>query len=161
MNSLKIKIGLSILTIGFLSACGSQPVVDVPASTPTEKPAPFTQTATNPAPATDTVTPTEEPTTVPVVSTGISFSNDVYPIIKSRCINCHGGQKVEEGLVLKTYSDLMAGSDNGPVIMPGDAANSLLIELITTLEMPKKGPKLTPPQIQLITDWVNQGALDN
>jgi len=55
----------------------------------------------------------------------------------------------------------MAGSDNGPVVIPGDVKNSLLVELITTQEMPKRGPKLTPLQIQLITDWVNQGALDN
>jgi hypothetical protein len=55
----------------------------------------------------------------------------------------------------------MAGSDNGPVIAPGDAANSLLVEMVATQKMPKRGPKLTPPQVQLITDWVNQGALDN
>jgi len=37
----------------------------------------------------------------------------------------------------------------------------LLVELVTTQKMPKRGPKLTPPQIQIITDWVNQGALNN
>jgi hypothetical protein len=62
---------------------------------------------------------------------------------------------------LKTYASLMAGSENGPVITPGDAANSLLVELVTNQKMPKRGPKLTPPQVQLIMDWVNQGALDN
>jgi hypothetical protein len=76
-------------------------------------------------------------------------------------VNCHGGDRTEEGLVLKTHGDLMAGSDNGPVVAPGDAENSLLVELVTTQKMPKRGPKLTPPQIQLITDWVNQGALNN
>jgi hypothetical protein len=55
----------------------------------------------------------------------------------------------------------MAGSENGLVIVPGDAENSLLVELVATQEMPKRGPKLTPPQVQIITDWVNQGALDN
>jgi len=33
--------------------------------------------------------------------------------------------------------------------------------MVTTQKMPKRGPKLTPDQVQLITDWVNQGALDN
>ncbi|HEX5809988.1 MAG TPA: hypothetical protein VFY25_15070, partial [Anaerolineales bacterium] len=60
-----------------------------------------------------------------------------------------------------THAELMAGSDNGAVIIPGDAANSLLVELVATQKMPKRGPKLTPPQVQLITDWVNQGAPDN
>jgi len=27
--------------------------------------------------------------------------------------------------------------------------------------MPKRGPKLTPDQVQLVVDWINQGALDN
>ncbi len=55
----------------------------------------------------------------------------------------------------------MAGSDNGPVVIAGDASNSLLVELIANQKMPKRGAKLTPSQVQLITDWVNQGALDN
>lgn len=60
-----------------------------------------------------------------------------------------------------TYDDLMAGGKDGQVVLPGDAANSLLVQLITELKMPKRGPKLTPVQIQAITDWVNQGALNN
>ena len=62
---------------------------------------------------------------------------------------------------MKSYADIMAGSDNGPVIVPGDADNSLMVELLLANKMPKRGPKLTPPQTQLIVDWVNQGALDN
>ena len=62
---------------------------------------------------------------------------------------------------MKTYEALLAGSDNGPVILPGDANGSLLAELISNKKMPKKGPKLTPPQTQLIIDWINQGALNN
>ena len=55
----------------------------------------------------------------------------------------------------------MAGSENGQVVTPGNAADSKLVDLIVSQKMPKRGPKLTPPQVQLITDWVNQGALDN
>ena len=162
---MKTKILVLVLIVGLISACGSQPA-ETPASQPTDAPVAATESPANPPAPLDTVVPptevpTEELTAEPVAATGISFSDDVLPIIQSRCINCHGGQKIEEGLVLKTYSDIMAGSNNGPVIVPGDARNSLLVELITNLEMPKKGPKLTPPQIQLITDWVNQGALDN
>jgi hypothetical protein len=91
----------------------------------------------------------------------VSFANDVLPIIQSRCINCHGGDRTEEGLVMLTYADIIAGSDNGPVVIPGDAEHSLLAELVSTQKMPKRGPKLTPPQVQVIIDWINQGALDN
>jgi uncharacterized membrane protein len=92
---------------------------------------------------------------------GVSFANDVTPILKSRCTNCHGGQKLEEELDLTSYAGLMAGSKNGPVVNPGDAANSPLGEALIEREMPKRGPKLSPEQAQLIIDWINQGALDN
>ncbi len=68
---------------------------------------------------------------------------------------------MEKDLNLKTYTDMMAGSENGPVVTAGDAAHSKLVELITNQKMPKRGPKLTPPQVELITEWVNQGALNN
>jgi len=60
-----------------------------------------------------------------------------------------------------TYAELLAGSNNRPVVMPGDSANSLLVEMVSTQKMPKRGPKLTHPQVQIIIDWINQGALDN
>ena len=56
---------------------------------------------------------------------------------------------------------MMAGSENGSVVTAGNAAGSKLIELIVNQKMPKRGPKLTSPQVQLITEWVNQGALNN
>lgn len=162
---MKTKFVILILIAGLLSACGSQPA-ETPASLPNEESAPTVETPANPPAASDTAippteAPTAQPTTEPAATTGVSFANDILPVIQSRCINCHGGNKIEEGLSMKTYADLMAGSDNGPAIVPGDAAGSLLVELVSKQEMPKRGPKLTPPQVQLIVDWVNQGALDN
>jgi hypothetical protein len=55
----------------------------------------------------------------------------------------------------------MQGSDNGPVIAPGDPANSLLVDMIQKGKMPKRGPRLLPRQIQAIVDWVTAGAPDN
>ncbi len=153
-------IGLTLLLA--LSACGmqaTQPPVPEPLATQSS-PAADEQ----PVSVTETVSPemTESPAPAPAAeSATISFANDVYPILKSRCLNCHGGDSTREGLSVKTYAELMAGSDNGPVVIPGDAANSLLVKLIANQKMPKRGAKLTPLQVQLITDWVNQGALEN
>ena len=92
---------------------------------------------------------------------GVSFANEVLPILKSRCINCHGGQKTEKDLNLTSYELLMAGSENGPVILPGDAANSPLAQSLIEKKMPKRGPKLKPDQVQLLIDWINAGAPNN
>ena len=167
MKSTYVKIVLLILIVGLLSACGAQPT-NTPESAPTETVVPVTEAPTEVPPSTDTAAPTEPPTateapaTQPAVQGAtVSFASDILPIIESRCIGCHGRDRIEEGLDLKTHASLMAGSDNGPVVTPGDAANSLLVEMVATQKMPKRGPKLTPPQVQLITDWVNQVALDN
>ncbi len=166
MKSTYVKIVLFVMIAGLLTACGS-PSANTPVSEPTEAIVPATEAPT------DTAAPTEAPTeaaaaTEPAAATQpavegatVSFANDILPIIESRCIGCHGGDRTEEGLDLKAHASIMAGSSNGPVIVPGDAENSLLVEMVATQKMPKRGPKLTPPQVQLITDWVNQGALDN
>jgi uncharacterized membrane protein len=104
---------------------------------------------------------TEIPLSIETSVSTVSFANDVLPILNSRCKNCHGGQKIEEGLNLTNYELLLAGSENGPVIIPGDANNSLLGKALIEREMPKRGPKLKPDQAQIIIDWINQGAFDN
>lgn len=172
MKSVYMKFALFVLIAGLLTACGTQPV-EAPTSPPAEDAAPATQAPTNPPPATDTSAPTEAPITEapvteapaatqpPVQGATVSFANEVLPILQSRCVNCHGGDRTEEGLVLSGHAGLMAGSEDGAIVIPGDATNSLLVELVAAQKMPKRGPKLTPPQVQLIADWVNQGALNN
>ena len=93
--------------------------------------------------------------------TDISYARDVRPILESRCGNCHMGEFTSADLHMDTYESLMEGSQNGPVIVAGEAKESLLIKKISTGEMPKRGPELTPQQIQMLTDWVNAGAKNN
>jgi len=172
MTSLHARIVITLLMIGLLSACGIQ-ATNMPTSQPSDPAAPPTQAVANTSAPTDTailksspVLPNEVPTDIPATQaasqgTTVSFTNDILPIFNSRCANCHGGNRTEEGLVLLTYADVLKGSDNGPVIIAGNADASFLVDQLVNQEMPKRGPKLTPPQIQLIIDWINQGALDN
>ena len=94
-------------------------------------------------------------------SADISYSKDVRPILESRCSKCHMGEFTSKDLNMETYESLMAGSQNGPVIVPGSARESLLAQKILTGIMPKRGPKLTPEQVQIIIDWINGGAQNN
>jgi mono/diheme cytochrome c family protein len=109
---------------------------------------------------TETDLPTEiQPQASPTVK--ISFANEVLPILQSRCIVCHGVERREQGLDLTSYSTLIAGSENGTIIVAGDAGNSLIVELVLTGRMPNRAPKLIPAQAQILIDWINQGAKDN
>ncbi len=112
---------------------------------------------------TETAAPPEvaEAAPEPAGETAVSFSADVLPILERRCVKCHGGEKTEEGLVMTSHADLLAGSWNGPVVEPGSAAESYLVELIVKGEMPKRDPRLLPGEIRAISAWIDAGALDN
>lgn len=161
MNKTVLIAALTLLMI--LAACGSPPAAtDSPptqpaADSPTEA---VTQPTDTPSPVEES-NPTEEASTEGNASAQVSFSNDIMPIFENRCIECHGGRRTREGLDMKTYENLLRGSNNGPVVMPGDAGVSLFVELIVKGDMPNRGPKVTPDELQLIIDWVNQGALNN
>jgi hypothetical protein len=176
-----LNLSLSLVLLLVLSACGGNtPALDTPANVnssaensstnnqppaneePNESPEEVEPTEVEPTeeqPAEEEPTP-EEPVEVETAAE-VSFSADVLPILESRCANCHGGDRVEGDFILLSYAQLMAGGESGPVVIAGDSDNSYLVELISTQKMPKRGPKLTPPQTQTIIDWVNQGALDN
>jgi hypothetical protein len=133
-------------------------VMAAPPHTPTQPPG---DTLSPTLPPTDTPAPTtgasKESSSVPVVS----FSADVLPLLESRCARCHGTGRAEAGLSLTSYADLVAGSRSGPVIVADDASASLLVELIVSGAMPRRGPQMLPSEIEIISAWVDAGALDN
>ena len=94
-------------------------------------------------------------------ATSVSFAKDVLPILEGRCVKCHGGGRTEAGLSLKSYADVIKGAADGPVVTPGQAANSLLVEVISSGAMPKNSPRLLPTEIQTISTWVAAGAPNN
>lgn len=162
MRNILMSVSLSLLVM-FIAACaGTSPQPATAVAAPTQPVAQPTQ-----IPPTDTVVSatsapanTEVPTATQT-ATNVSFANDVMPIFNQYCLKCHGLEQIKEGLDLRTYDTLMAGSFNGPVVAPGDAGNSYMIELLNQGKMPKRGPKPTPEQVQIITNWINQGASNN
>lgn len=91
----------------------------------------------------------------------VSFQDDVLPLFNEHCAECHSDDEPEEGLVLTSYKDVMAGSFYGSVIKPNDVEGSYLVELIATGQMPKRGADLTQAQVDTIIAWVEAGAPDN
>jgi mono/diheme cytochrome c family protein len=100
-------------------------------------------------------------TTQVTATTGVSFSKDVLPLFKTNCESCHGSGQSQAGLKLTAYADVMAGSARGPVVVPGNAASSRLVELVTAGQMPPGGSKLSASEIEIIRSWVDAGAPDN
>lgn len=150
-----------------------------PTDTPTTIPSPTTSPVTDTAlaanePITTETQPlsTETPTPLPIptetatpsssnANVAVSFQVDVLPILERRCVKCHGSERAEEDLFMETYEQVMAGSWGGPVVEPGDAEGSYMMELIYAGEMPKNDPRLLPNEIRTLETWINDGALDN
>jgi cytochrome c553 len=102
------------------------------------------------------------PTATLEVATGnVSFSKNVLPIFEANCTTCHGASRQSSNLMLNSYTNLMAGGLGGLVIQPGNAQESELFQKISTGSMPRGGSKLSDIEIQIITDWINAGAIDN
>ena len=101
----------------------------------------------------------------------VSFSEDVQPILKEKCLKCHqeGGAGFEKnGLSMVRYENLMKGTNFGPVIEPGSSVSSTLVRLISgnadpSLKMPHgAGNKpLSESEVELIKTWIDQGAKNN
>lgn len=94
-----------------------------------------------------------------------SFAQHVKPIFDKKCSSCHG-KRTKGGYSVADYDKLMTSGDNAPVIIAGDAANSILVQMLRGIET-KAGGKMPPgrplktEQIELIERWINQGAQNN
>ena len=99
----------------------------------------------------------------------VSFSKDVQPVLANYCAECHvkGGTGDEaSGFLVGTYGDVMAGTNLGPMIVPGDALSSNLYRLVSgevhpSITMPHGKEKLMATDIAKIEQWIQQGAKDN
>lgn len=93
----------------------------------------------------------------------VSFEKELMPIFKAYCISCHKPDKKKGKLDMSTYADLMKGGKQGSPVKPGEPEKSILVEMISgpEPEMPEKGDKLKPEQVELISRWVKQGAKRN
>jgi len=145
----ELIIGLTILTIAIAACAG-----------PTAQASPTLAAPTQPALSAST-SPANAATQAQTSNTSVSFAKNVRPIFENSCTSCHGVEQMKAGMDMRTYQGLMAGSSNGPVIVPGNAADSFLVQQVVNGKMPKRGSKLTPEQIKTISDWVNAGAQNN
>jgi len=105
------------------------------------------------------------PVTPPPTSDEITYAN-VAPIFAQRCMQCHRENGImgppPEGYQLMSLKQTLSITDRARVV-PGNAQASELIRRINGLakpRMPLNGPPLTPDEIELITQWVDNGARD-
>ena len=80
------------------------------------------------------------------------FENEIRPILRSNCQQCHNAQNRTSGLSLASRESLLAGGNRGSAVKPGHSAESLLVRAVEQagdLKMPPGG-KLPPAQVATI-----------
>lgn len=92
-----------------------------------------------------------EPTAAP------SLERQVMPLLKARCVKCHGPGKREAEMNLATAKGLARGGKEGPVVVPGKLDESSLWTRVDDNEMPPKEP-LEQTEKDLLRRWIVQGA---
>jgi hypothetical protein len=118
----------------------------------------------------------------PTPGSMVSLRNDVQPIFTASCAvgGCHDASSLSAGMVLEEgrLFDPVEGivgvpSQEAPGVLrvkPGSSLESYLIHKLQGTQdtvggagdpMPLGGPPLADPTLQLIRDWIDQGALDN
>ena len=89
----------------------------------------------------------------------VTFERDIRPILRAHCFDCHGAtEEPRGGLDLRQVRRMQKGGESGAAIVPANVAESLLLQRVRSGEMPPGETKLTPKEIDTLTQWIANGA---
>jgi cytochrome c5 len=107
--------------------------------------------------------PIPEPEPMPCEPGLVYFQEQILPLLKSNCAmpDCHKGPYGQDGIVLDSYESIMASG----IVNAGNADDSDLYDVLVDSDPDDRMPPppnapLSALQIQLIKDWINQGAMN-
>src|SRR6185436_16178424 len=96
----------------------------------------------------------------------VDFEKEILPIFRRNCLACHSATEAESDLTLETPQTILKGGSEGPAVVAGKSAESLLLKLAARQKEPfmpppdndVKAKALTPQELGLIKLWIDQGA---
>lgn len=96
----------------------------------------------------------------------VDFEKEILPIFRRNCLACHSATEAESDLVLETPLTILKGGSEGPAVVAGKSAESLLLKMSARQKEPfmpppdndVKAKPLTPEELGLIKLWIDQGA---
>jgi len=89
----------------------------------------------------------------------VGYVEDIQPLFVRSCAACHNAAAKIMGLQTTLFTTLMAGGQNGPVVVPGDPDASKLWQMISTNKMPATGP-LPAAEQEIVRKWIAEGAAE-
>lgn len=96
----------------------------------------------------------------------VDFEREILPIFRRNCLACHSATEAESDLVLENPQAIIKGGGEGPSVVPGNSAASLLLKLSAHQQEPVMPPAdndvkarpLSSDELGLIKLWIDQGA---
>lgn len=93
----------------------------------------------------------------------LNFAHDIAPILVGNCVNCHNAtdKARRNNLDLSTVQAMLAGGDNGPVVVASKPSESRMLLRVKGLDGPKMPPgdrELAPETIAKLERWIDEGA---
>ncbi len=95
------------------------------------------------------------------VAAKVDFQREVMPIFATSCIGCHGPKRQRADLRVDHRDDLFAPGDKKPLIVPGNADASRLIDIVSGKVKEMKSAaehRLPVNEITLLKAWIDSGA---
>ncbi len=96
----------------------------------------------------------------------VDFRQDLLPILKKNCLACHNQTVALGGLTLETRESVLKGGNTGPVVVPKQSDESILLQRAAHRVQPFMPPvgnavgavALTSDELSLLKLWIDQGA---
>ena len=97
------------------------------------------------------------PSTEECVTTDMSFSTNIKPVLTSACLLCHSNANsstIGGGIAIEDYTDVKFYADNGSLL-------GVMKHTSGYSPMPKGGSKIDDCKLNQIEAWINEGAKYN
>ena len=106
------------------------------------------------------------PITVPDRQEPVSFNRNLLPIFQAKCLACHSKSLALGNVVLEDRQLILSGDRAEPLVVPGNGADSLLLQVAAHRRQPFMPPEgnaaeaapLTSEELGLLKLWIDQGA---
>jgi len=97
------------------------------------------------------------PTTTGGALAGDAWDGAVAALFDPKCTACHGAALQTSGLDLSTYDTALTGGGSGAGIVPGDAAASIIVQIMEAGGHPAL---LSAEEVAQLREWIDAGAAE-
>lgn len=94
-----------------------------------------------------------------VAAVAMWAQEDAAALLEQKCLHCHGDMRLGK-LDLRTREAALRGGEHGASIVPGAAATSKLIRMVSGQDTPRMplGGALSEAEITVLRRWIADGA---